>query len=175
MSFVPRSVHADGGASEFINALKRNRMAPKGKKGKKSKKSTQARVTRVHHRNVDDGPQISYEAISTPVYKQPRSVAEARALWSEAVSKVRHARGPKRAKFNAEAEYYGDRYAFLYDHEAYPYPEDEGDYPQYTKAGRERAAWDAERANAYAVRSADIAEQKRISELPYDGKDDDDI
>lgn len=146
-------------------------MAPKkkGKKPKKGKRSTQARVTRVHHRNVDDGPQISYGPIPEPVYKQPRSVAEARALWSEAVSKVRQSRGPKRVKFNAEAEYYGDRYAFLYDHELYPYPEDEEDYPQYTKAGRERAAWDAKKAEEHAEKLAALAEIKRVSELPYDG------
>lgn len=123
-------------------------MAPKkrGKKGKKGKRSTQARVTRVHHRNVDDGPQISYDAISAPEYMQPRTVSEAKELWAEAISRVRESSGAKRQKYNAAAEYYGDRYAFLYDHEAYPYAEDEEAYPQYTKAGRARAAWDANRA-----------------------------
>lgn len=170
MSFVPRSVHAEGGASEFINARQRNKMAPKrkGKKGKKGRRSTQATVAYVKHRNMD-GPLISYDAVEAPVYRQPRTEAEARNVWAEAVKRVQEARGPKHSKSNAEAEVYGDRWAFLYDNDFFPYAEDEEDYPQYTKEGRARAARDATQATMYAERDANRAARELVSQRnPFD-------
>ena len=165
MSFVPRSVHADGGASEFINARKRNHMAPKGKgkrKAKKGKKSTQAKVTRVHHRNLD-GPQISYDPISTTGYTQPRTEGESRSLWSEAVRRVHESKVPARKKFNAVAEYYGDRWAFLTDGDARPYAEDAEDYWDYTDEGRAFHESEGRRNAAYEKEAAEKAAQALIA------------
>lgn len=146
-------------------------MAPKkkGKKGKKGKRSTQARVTRVHHRNVDDGPRVSYDAISAPQYLQPRTEGESRSLWAEAVRRVQESKGPAREKYNAEAEYYNDRWNFLTDGSAFPYAQDAKKYWSYTPEGRAFHAYEAGIKAEYDRRADDREAALLIAaQNPYD-------